>query len=473
MKFGLDDKTIKDIQQIFQDDWKIDSVVIFGSRAKGNYREDSDIDLAVKGTDVSFHDVLSLHSKLNDLNLSYEIDLIDYSGIKDEDVIEHIDRAGILFYERWKEYKLGDIAIVTMGQSPKGETCNQLGKGIPLLNGPTEFTSKFPVPVQFTTDPKRVCQIGDILFCVRGSTTGRMNFADQTYALGRGVAALRHKSGKQHQRFLKALLDKLLPELLNATSGSVFPNITGIDLIEHRIFIPPLNEQSSIASIFSSLDDKIDLLQQQNKTLEELAETLFRQWFVEDKLEQVPVGSIVDFDPKEKVSKDKEYMFFDMKCLSQNGMSISEGINRKINSGSAFRNNDTLLAKITPCLENGKTGFVMNLKENKLGRGSTEFIVMRGKEGTSPCFVYCLARNLEFRDIAILSMTGTSGRQRVQINVLKEFLIGLSKNKMKIFHTTAFDLFEKIKQNQFQMFTLSQLRDTLLPKLISGEVRIK
>jgi type I restriction enzyme S subunit len=162
-----------------------------------------------------------------------------------------------------------------------------------------------------------------------------------------------------------------------------------------------------------------------------------------------------------------------MKCVSQEGMAISEGIIRTVNSGSAFRSNDTLLAKITPCLENGKTGFVMNLKEGELARGSTEFIVMRPKEGTSPYFVYCLARSSDFRDTAILSMTGTSGRQRVQTDVLKEYLIGFSENNMKEFNKTASNLFGKIKQNQNQIRNLWNLREALLPKLMSGEVRVK
>ena len=94
-----------------------------------------------------------------------------------------------------------------MGQSPKGETCNSSGLGLPLLNGPTEFGNTHPSPRQYTTDAKRKCRVGDVLFCVRGSTTGRMNWADREYAIGRGLAAVRHKCGSQYQHFIKAGLD--------------------------------------------------------------------------------------------------------------------------------------------------------------------------------------------------------------------------------------------------------------------------
>lgn len=132
--------------------------------------------------------------------------------------------------EGWKEGVFGDIAEIIMGQSPSGETCNELGNGVPLLNGPTEFGNYHPSPVQFTTDPKKFAEIGDLLFCVRGSTTGRMNWADQRYAIGRGLAAIRHKNAKNLQPFLKGVIDYYLPMLLTEATGSTFPNVSSQQL---------------------------------------------------------------------------------------------------------------------------------------------------------------------------------------------------------------------------------------------------
>src|SRR5690606_36252696 len=94
---------------------------------------------------------------------------------------------------------LSDVCDIVMGQSPAGEMCNTSGVGIPLLNGPTEYGPHHPTPVQFTTDARKFAKAGDLLFCVRGSTTGRMNWADRDYAIGRGVAAIRHKSQRKLQ----------------------------------------------------------------------------------------------------------------------------------------------------------------------------------------------------------------------------------------------------------------------------------
>src|SRR5437764_11087165 len=97
--------------------------------------------------------------------------------------------------------RLAEIATITMGQSPQGETCNFSGEGLALLNGPTEFGPYHPIPAQFTTDARKLARADDLLFCVRGSTTGRMNWADQDYAIGRGIAAIRHKSNRSIQPF--------------------------------------------------------------------------------------------------------------------------------------------------------------------------------------------------------------------------------------------------------------------------------
>lgn len=94
----------------------------------------------------------------------------------------------------WRVAPFSDIAAITMGQSPQGDDCNNDGVGEPLLNGPTEFGFYSPSPVQWTTNGKKHCAEGDLLFCVRGSTTGRMNWANQSYAIGRGLAAIHHKS---------------------------------------------------------------------------------------------------------------------------------------------------------------------------------------------------------------------------------------------------------------------------------------
>ncbi len=176
--------------------------------------------------------------------------------------------------------RLGEVAEVVMGQSPDGSTCNDNGNGLPLLNGPTEFGQHHPTPVQFTTDPRKKARVGDILFCVRGSTTGRMNWADQEYAIGRGVAAIRHHKGRDYQSFVRALIDYRLPGLLAEATGSTFPNVSYGQLVGLECDLPALLEQRSISHILGTLDNKIELNRRMNETLEAMARAIFKSWFV-------------------------------------------------------------------------------------------------------------------------------------------------------------------------------------------------
>jgi len=168
-----------------------------------------------------------------------------------------------------------------MGQSPPGEAVHTDAVGLPLLNGPTEFGGHHPLPVQFTNEGRKLAKAGDLLFCVRGSTTGRMNWADQTYAIGRGVAAVRHKEDVRCQPFVRATIEAALPQLLAAATGSTFPNVSRDQLLD--IEVPPmaLGEQLGISEVLASLDDKIELNRRMNETLEAMARALFRSWFVD------------------------------------------------------------------------------------------------------------------------------------------------------------------------------------------------
>jgi type I restriction enzyme S subunit len=177
--------------------------------------------------------------------------------------------------------KLSDLANIKMGQSPQGETCNENGDGIPLLNGPSEFTSFYPIAKQYTNDPKKICQEFDILFCVRGSTTGRMNWADKKYAIGRGLASISHKKGKEFNHFLKYLIEYNLDSILNLTSGSTFPNLTNDNLASYEFYVPEIEVQKKISMFLSNIDSKIELNNRINSELEAMAKTLYDYWFVQ------------------------------------------------------------------------------------------------------------------------------------------------------------------------------------------------
>jgi len=139
--------------------------------------------------------------------------------------------------EGWREGRLEDIAEVVMGSSPPGDTYNETADGVPLVNGPVEFGEVFAIKRKWTTAPAKLCQPRDLIFCVRGSTTGRRVLADGVYCLGRGVCAIRSSSGAWC--FTRQLVNSTLGPLLAKVTGSVFPNLNGPDLKKFAIVIPP------------------------------------------------------------------------------------------------------------------------------------------------------------------------------------------------------------------------------------------
>ena len=279
----------------------------------------------------------------------------------------------------------------------------------------------------------------------------------------------------------------------NEGTGSTVSNLRIPVLKALNIPAPPIEQQRAIAHILGTLDDKIELNRRMNQTLEDMARALFKSWFVdfdgvapEDMQKSelglipkgwqwAPISELIEFNPVEPLRKGTLVPYLDMSALPTIGSWPEPPTQREFGSGMRFRNGDTLLARITPCLENGKTAFIQCLPEDALAWGSTEFIVMRPKAPVPPEYVYLLARDNTFREHAIRSMTGTSGRQRAQIDSVSSFRVALPPDETiwKTFADFISSIFKSIKGNSEASETLAQLRDTLLPKLISGELRIK
>ena len=364
-----------------------------------------------------------------------------------------------------------------MGQSPDGESSNTARLGLPLLNGPTEFGTRSPVPVQYTTDPRRTCEIGDILFCVRGSTTGRMNWADQVYAIGRGIAALRHKSGTEFQYYLRAVLDYNLPTLLQAATGSTFPNVSFSDLDELEIEFPLEHEQRAIASVLSSLDDKIDLLHRQNITLEAMAETLWRQWFVEEAeggwqtkrldelctitrgasprpiIEYVVNGSVPWIKIADATGSSTFFIDRTHEFITEDGARKSI----RVSPGDLILSNSATcgipyFVELEGCIHDG-------------------WLLFRETRSISKLFLFFFLKhiNRELNQVADGSV-----QNNLNTTILKEYELSVPpRDLVDRFDREAGIIVDKIRRNIKQLRTLERTRDSLLPKLLSGEVRVR
>lgn len=309
-------------------------------------------------------------------------------------------------------------------------------------------------------------------------------------------------------RFVFYLLQTL--NLATYNSGSAQPSLNRNYIYSIKVCVPIRAGQDAIAELLEAFDDRIALLRETNTTLEAIAQALFKSWFVdfdpvrakldgrvpegmdeataalfpdsfdESELGTVPKGwqiatlaDAFDINPKRSLKKSVSAPYLDMASLSTSGHCVEAPIQRDMGSGAKFRNGDTLLARITPCLENGKAAFVDFLADDQIGWGSTEFLVLRPKKPLPEYFGYLLCRHPEFREYAIQSMSGTSGRQRVQNDVLGRYMLAVPDENVASAFARVVEVIQKsIAVNHKTGRTLAALRDTLLPRLISGQLRL-
>lgn len=379
----------------------------------------------------------------------------------------------------WKESKLSDIANITMGQSPKGETCNSDGLGHPLLNGPTEFGNKYPFPVQFTTNPIKQSEIGDILFCVRGSTTGRMNWADQKYVIGRGLASIRHKNGIDYQHFIKGILDVSLPSLLAITTGSTFPNISRGQLENLSINLPPLPEQKRIAEILSSLDDKIELNNIMNKNLEEMAQAIFKQWFVDfefpdengnpykssggkmiqSELGEIPerwsvkeLGDICEIGSGKRPGKKQDLLDSEF-TIPLVGATKIMGYTKEILYDEPL----LIIGRV------GTHGVIQKYNEPIWASDNTLVIKAKYYE-----FTYQILNSIDYGSLN----RGSTQPLITQTDIKNTKIIFSNAILLVKFENVVKYINDKVIKNKGENESLTKTRDSLLPRLMSGELRV-
>ena len=370
--------------------------------------------------------------------------------------------------EGWREVRLGEIAKVVMGQSPKSETYNKLGIGLPFYQGVVDFGDRFITPRVYCSAPHKVIESGDILLSVR-APVGKVNFTKEKCSIGRGNAGLRMKNGLQN--FLFYLLKFSENCFHSSSSGSVFSSINKSNIENLEVLIPSPPEQKAIAEVLSSLDDKIDLLHRQNKTLEDMAQTLFRKWFVENIDEGWEIGLIPD-----------EFAF--TMGQSPPGNSYNEeaaGIpmfQGNADFGFRFPQNrvyttepkrfaekfDTLISVRAPVGE-------QNMAKGKccIGRGVSSFNYKHNPN----CYTYTYFKLQSLMGkIKQFNNEGTIFGSISKTDFQKMEIVLPPKKLVKQFEREAKPINDKVIGNCTQMDTLENLRDILLPKLISGKIRV-
>ena len=365
---------------------------------------------------------------------------------------------------------------------------------------------------------RHVLRRGDILFARRGvQATGLSAIVTLRHAgalCSTGAIRLRLSSADLDAEFLSFWLStpRSIEWIKAHAVGGVMPNVNESVLRILPIEFPEIVEQRAIATFLSAIDEKIELNSDVNRKLEQLANALFRSWFAdfdpvtakrdgrtpigvpaeavslfpshfeESELGPIPLGwratrvdEAFELNPKRNLARGEVAPYLEMADLPTTGHSPEGWVRRAAGSGMRFVNGDTLMARITPCLENGKTAFVDLLESGEVGWGSTEYIVIRSKLPMPLVASYLLARNDDFRAFAIQGMTGSSGRQRVAADVLGSYKLALPSDPrlLNAFGTIVDPFFQMAHANFAESRALAELRDTLLVPLLSGELTIK
>lgn len=272
-------------------------------------------------------------------------------------------------------------------------------------------------------------------------------------------------------RYLAYLLSTM--DLGRLSGQSAQPGLSVKTLAKQEIELPILKQQNRIVSILASLDDKIELNQKINQNLERQAFTLFDRFLSTEHSSKCRLSQIAIINPKRILKKAEPARYIDMAQLSTSGGFPNGWEVKPYNGGMRFSNGDTLLARITPCLENGKTAYIDFLDENEVAFGSTEYVVITSQGDYPPEFFYCLARYPAFVDYAVKNMNGSSGRQRVSAEAIGNYVLPmLTDDELSEFRSTVPCLFRAMRNNSIENMSLAQLRDALLPKLISGEIDV-
>ncbi|CAC9499736.1 Type I restriction-modification system, specificity subunit S (EC [uncultured Gammaproteobacteria bacterium] len=523
MNNGLSDKQLKQIIDVLRQYKDIDKAVLFGSRAMGNYKKGSDVDIAIMGKNADFTLAAKIKSHLeDDTYLPYFFDVISYNTIKSDELKEHIRRYGkiILSGEKkipkgWVETTLGEVGLeVLNGYAFKSKNFISSKSGnneLPVLkiknvaNGNTNHNDVVFHKVSFSLE-KYIIKKGDTLIAL----TGNHPFA-KTQVVG-GVSKYRLPiKSLLNQRVAKIFSKEksmLHNEILyyffkwnntqfhigNQSSGSASQaNISKNDLLNIPINLPPLPEQVAIAKILTVFDDKIELLQAQNKTLETTAQTIFKEWFGKYQIgDELPEGwrmfqmdelveTINGYSYKGKdLVEESDEALVSLKSFDRNGGFQTRGF-------KPFKGNpkDTqevqigdLVVAHTDLTQDaevlGNPAFIFDNGGFKKMYITMDLVkVISIHKDISSSFLYYLMKDRAFKGHCVGYSNGTTVLH-LSKKAIPEYQVFLPSNlgKVKEFSKIANATTSKISLNKDELKYLKQTRDTLLPKLMSGQLRV-
>lgn len=414
-----------------------------------------------------------------------------------------------LIPEDWDVDILKNRANIIMGQSPKSKFYNSDAKGMPFMQGRKTFGEKYPTIDTWCTEPKKKANKGSVLMSVR-APVGDVNIAHKHLCIGRGLASIEMKNG--NNEFLYYLMKSYKQRIINQETGTVFGSINKSGIENLKFPFPNDKEQKAIASILSALDEKIELNNRINKILEEMARAIFKHWFidfefpnengepykssggemVESELGMIPkgwevkkIGEIVDifngYSYKSKELLESQDAMITIKNFDRTGGFKLDGLKEiklsdRVKEKHYVEKFDLIVAHTdltqkADIIGNPILIFTKGKYKNLIISMDTVKVSPKGYMNTF--MLYLILRDKRFKFHA---MSYTSGTTVLHLNkrAIPEYKVSLPTDSQLInnFNEIIEPIFKRISILYEENQILRKARDTLLPKLMSGEIRV-
>ncbi len=365
------------------------------------------------------------------------------------------------------KYRLEEIVDVTMGQSPKSEYYNTEKNGYPFLQGNRTFGFKYPTFDTYTTVVTKFAKAGDVIMSVR-APVGALNITPVDMCLGRGVCSLRMKNG--NQSFLFYMMKYYVSHLLKKESGTVFGSVNRNDINSLEVDIPEdVEEQKRIARYLEMIDDKIELNTAINNNLEQQAQSIYKQMFIDNASSDWTEGILSDIADITMGQSPSSSSYNE----DRNGIVFFQG---RAEFGFRFPTvrlyttepkrmactNDTLMSVRAPVGD-------LNVAHTDccIGRG---LAAIHSKDNHQAFVLYTMFSLKKQLDIFNGEGTVFGSINRISLNKMP--LLIPSSEKLDEFEALVSPIDAAIRNNYDEICYLKQLRDSLLPKLMSGELDV-
>lgn len=377
---------------------------------------------------------------------------------------------------QFNKIKLKDIADINMGQSPSGSSYNNNGRGIPFLQGNKTFGFLYPTIDTWTTEPKKIGKKNSVLMSVR-APVGDLNIANKDICIGRGLCSIEMKNG--NNQFLYYLMKNSIKKIKMKSTGTVFESINRKELKNIEILDFDKSQQKKISKILFDIDKKIELNIQTNDNLYKILEQYIKEHYYNN--EFVRNGNVNDigkiqggyaFKSKDLLNETTNNKVLKIKNISASGVDIDntqcvyDEVADKVDKKFLLLRGNVIIAMTGA--ELGKTGYLY-------GQDYRYFLnqrvgVIRGNDKYSELYLNCLFLLKDMQN-TLNSKGYGSAQPNISTSDIENIEIPIPKeDELETFYEKCNPIYSKMILNSEQNQSLTQLRDSLLPKLMNGEI---